>query len=110
MMENKTEEIYISKSKLNRIMYHKAFETDSDLQKWNSGCWIRYKMFEQAMQEIQPENVTKIIRCKHCNHNKTHAIIAEPYSNYCPKLDKVGLPDTFYCAFGENNEEKTEEA
>lgn len=27
-------------------MYHDAFETDSPLQKWDGGCWIRYKMFE----------------------------------------------------------------
>lgn len=30
-------------------MYHQAFETDSDMQKWDSGCWIRYKMFENAL-------------------------------------------------------------
>lgn len=28
-------------------MYHEAFETDSPMQKWDSGCWIRYKMFER---------------------------------------------------------------
>lgn len=37
---------------LNRIMYRKAFETDSDMQKWDSGCWIRYKMFENSMKEM----------------------------------------------------------
>lgn len=34
-------------------MYHEAFETDSDMQKWESGCWIRYKMFEQ-IEEAAP--------------------------------------------------------
>ena len=34
-------------------MYHEAFETDSDMQKWESGCWIRYKMFER-MEEAAP--------------------------------------------------------
>ena len=29
-------------------MYHEAFETDTPMQKWDSGCWIRYKMFENA--------------------------------------------------------------
>ena len=37
---------------LERIMYRKAFETDSDMQKWDSGCWIRYKMFENSMEEM----------------------------------------------------------
>ena len=38
-------------------MYHEAFEKDSDLQKWDSGCWIRYKLFENVLREqptIQP--------------------------------------------------------
>lgn len=33
-------------------MYHEAFETDTDMQKWDSGCWIRYKMFENAIDEV----------------------------------------------------------
>ena len=42
----------IDADELDRIMYHKAFETDSDMQKWDSGCWIRYKMFENSMEEM----------------------------------------------------------
>lgn len=39
-------------------MYHESFEKDSDLQRWDGGCWIRYKLFEQTLREmptIQPE-------------------------------------------------------
>ena len=32
-------------------MYHDAFETDTDMQKWDSGCWIRYKLFENAIDD-----------------------------------------------------------
>ena len=35
---------------LRDAMYHEAFETDSDMQRWDSGCWIRYKMFEKAIE------------------------------------------------------------
>ena len=38
---------------LRRAMYHEAFETDSPMQKWDSGCWIRYKLFER-MEEAAP--------------------------------------------------------
>lgn len=38
---------------LRQAMYHEAFETDSPMQKWDSGCWIRYKMFER-MEEAAP--------------------------------------------------------
>lgn len=34
-------------------MYHEAFETDSDMQRWESGCWIRYKLFERT-EEAAP--------------------------------------------------------
>lgn len=34
---------------LEDAMYHEAFEVDSDMQKWDSGNWIRYKMFENAI-------------------------------------------------------------
>lgn len=45
-------------------MYHEAFEKDSDLQKWDSGCWIRYKLFENVLREqptVQPETATVTI-------------------------------------------------
>lgn len=37
---------------LRDAMYHEAFEVDSDLQKWDGGCWIRYKMFENVIDKI----------------------------------------------------------
>ena len=43
---------------LKEKMYHEAFEKDSDMQKWDSGCWIRYKMFENVLREqptVTPE-------------------------------------------------------
>ncbi len=39
----------IDANKLEAMMYHEAFEIDSDMQKWDSGCWIRYKVFENCM-------------------------------------------------------------
>lgn len=33
---------------LHEKMYHEAFEVDSEMQKWDSGCWIRYKVFENC--------------------------------------------------------------
>ena len=44
---------------LREKMYYEAFETDSDMQKWESGCWIRYKMFENiidSMSTIETES------------------------------------------------------
>lgn len=41
----------IDADKLEADMYHNAFEVDTDLQRWDSGCWIRYKMFENVIEE-----------------------------------------------------------
>lgn len=43
----------IDADELRARMYHEAFETDTDMQRWESGCWIRYKMFER-MEEAAP--------------------------------------------------------
>lgn len=39
----------IDMDELNAKMYHEAFETDTPLQKWDGGCWIRYRMFENCI-------------------------------------------------------------
>ena len=94
---------------LNAALYHEAFETDTDMQKWDSGCWIRYKMFEQAVkaaptieaepvrhgQWILPDVCYEDIECSVC-----HAYMPLPISfdyrptyKYCPmcgaKMDEV---------------------
>ena len=35
---------------LGNRMYHESFEKDSDLQRWDGGCWIRYKLFEKVLR------------------------------------------------------------
>ena len=51
---------YIDADALRQRMYHEAFETDTDMQKWDSGCWIRYKLFENCIESaptISPDEV-----------------------------------------------------
>ena len=38
-------------------MYHEAFETDTNLQKWDGGCWIRYKLFENVIEHLPAADV-----------------------------------------------------
>lgn len=49
---------------LNEAMYHEAFETDTEEQKWDGGCWIRYKMFENKINEAQTIEERKTGRWK----------------------------------------------
>lgn len=41
--------ILIDADALRSEMYAEAFEKDSDMQRWDSGCWIRYKLFENVL-------------------------------------------------------------
>lgn len=46
---------YDAIAEINEAMYHECFETDhheDGLQKWDSGNWFRYKLFENVMEEL----------------------------------------------------------
>ena len=49
-------------------MYHEVFEKDSNYQKWDSGCWIRYRLFEKILEKQPTVNAIEIIKCKDCKH------------------------------------------
>ena len=62
-------------------MYHEVFEKDTDMQKWDSGCWVRYKLFENVLREqptIEPQrkkghwikiSPANIYECSECGKN-----------------------------------------
>lgn len=57
----------ISRKAMREAMYHEAMEKDSNEQKWDGGCWIRYKMFERVIESLP--SAEPVIRCKDCEHN-----------------------------------------
>lgn len=42
-------------AEVEEAMYHQCFECDNDedMQKWESGNWIRYKLFENVMEKLK---------------------------------------------------------
>lgn len=44
----------ISREALRHEMYEEAFMKDSNMQKWDGGCWIRYKLFERVVDRQPP--------------------------------------------------------
>lgn len=40
---------------VSRAMYHQCFECDNDedMQKWDSGNWFRYKLFENVIKQLK---------------------------------------------------------
>lgn len=70
---------------LKEAMYHEAFETDSDLQKWDSGCWIRYKMFEKhvkAAPTIDPVKRGKWVKKMEVKKTEKYDVFSPKW--YCP--------------------------
>lgn len=93
----------IDANALIEAMYHEAFETDSDMQRWDGGCWIRYKMFENAIYNaptIKPKQGEWIeylfsTECSVC-HTRFEYLSAY---NFCPncgaKMQTTdSIPDT----------------
>ena len=58
----------IDADKLEADMYHNAFEVDTDLQRWDSGCWIRYKMFENVIEEQPTVDAVPVTHGHWINH------------------------------------------
>ncbi len=87
---------------LKEAMYHEAFEMDSDLQKWDSGCWIRYKMFENAIENaptFEPERKKGkwIQTIKHHKDDEQEYDYIEVNCSECGVRRKIGWRDANYC-------------
>ena len=89
---------------LNDSMYHEAFETDSELQKWDSGCWIRYKMFENHLDMAPTADALPVVRCGECSHYNISGC-SEGFG-WCEKIDR-GVTDGHFCSYGEKMEDKS---
>lgn len=86
---------------LRETMYHEAFETDTDMQRWDGGCWIRYKMFENALKNAPTIDAVEVVRCKDCKYNwvtsYNHGVQDDPRCKFTSY--KLSLND--YCSIGE---------
>jgi len=85
---------YISRETLRDLMYTEAFERDTGLQRWDSGLWIRYKLFENCLEAIPAADVVEVRhgrwehlnwgfdydRCTECGYEHRYSDVF----NYCP--------------------------
>ena len=55
---------YISRETLRDLMYTEAFDRDTGLQRWDSGLWIRSKLFENCIEAIPAADVVEVVRGK----------------------------------------------
>jgi len=104
--------ILIDADALRQRMYHEAFEADTDMQRWDSGCWIRYKLFENCLDSmpaisnavLRPvgkwvKNHDEVMWWWECSNCKEKPLIsrfgdAEVLSAYCPRCGaKLEIPE-----------------
>jgi len=118
----------ISREALRRRMYHDSFETDNGMQKWDSGLWIRYKIFENAIEEAQAADVVdkelydrllknsiiisealnkyqtadvvEVVRCKDCVYRGRE----EPGMVYCPNTVGGWVANNWFCKGGRSED------
>lgn len=83
---------------LRNHMYHEAFETDSGLQKWESGLWIRYQMFEEILNTEITVDAEPIVRCKDCKHRFLEIIEGEKVFSCLYRMGTLDLNG--YCDCG----------
>lgn len=73
---------------LKSAMYHEAFETDSDMQKWDSGCWIRYKLIVKCIDAAPTIDPVK----------RGKWIPNSPFTGNCSECSAKGNLKDNYCS------------
>lgn len=87
---------YISRETLRDLMYTEAFDRDTGLQRWDSGLWIRYKLFENCIEAIPAADVVEVVRCGDCVYWRGE-------NDYCKGIG-IDFSENGYCAFGERKD------
>lgn len=52
---------YINRETLRKLMYTEAFDRDTGLQRWDSGLWIRFKLFKNCLDTIPAADVVEVV-------------------------------------------------
>lgn len=92
------EKEYIEKSAIRQALYHEAFETDTEYQRWDSGCWIRYKLFENVVDALPTADVRPVIRGKWKKHYADHEAFGErPFCRYCSVCNAITVFPYNFC-------------
>ena len=77
---------------LAREMYHKSFEVDDGRNVWNSGLWIRYKIFEEAIRDAP------IVDAVPVRHGRWVAHTMSEITGYDPALSGDDPVCTYSCS------------
>lgn len=93
----------IDADELRRKMCYKCIDTDEEMKKgrakWDSGLWIRYKVFEDTVTLAPTVEAEPVVRCKDCRWFEN-----DGYHTNC-KIMQFCIEAEDYCSKGERREE-----
>ena len=104
---------------LREHLYHEAFETDTDMQRWDSGCWIRYKLFENTIDneitiEVEKETPKRVLWSgwKGCRDTRYKCPLCEKPvrndDNYCHRCgQRLMFPKISFTPYVEGQKQET---
>lgn len=85
---------------LEREMFRRCIYTDEEIKKgrakWDSGLWIRYKVFEDAITLAQRVDAVEVVRCKDCEY-------WDDMEKVC--VDMMMENSNGYCSYGKRRKE-----
>ena len=84
---------------LGNRLYHEVFEKDSEDQRWDSGCWMRYRLFEKVLREQPTIEQPEIIHCRDCKNWNDNDGFNHEHGAECTLLRMWMQPDD-YCSYG----------
>lgn len=94
---------------LDAEMYHKSFEVDDGRNVWNSGLWIRYKIFEEAIIDTPTVDAVPVIRCKDCKFSMSGIDKYNERYILCQLHERsYGVIDDGFCAWAERKTDETD--
>lgn len=83
---------------LDAEMYHKSFEVDDGRNVWNSGLWIRYKIFEEAIRDAPTVDAVPVRHGEWIHEVRYTIDSLHSYQQYrCSECDMAYITNTKYC-------------
>ena len=83
---------------LDAEMYRKSFEVDDGRNVWNSGLWIRYKIYEEAIRDAPTVDAVPVRHGKWIHEVRYTIDSLHSYQQYrCSECGMTYITNTKYC-------------
>lgn len=94
---------------LEREMFRRCIDTNEEINKgrakWDSGLWIRYKVFEDAITLAQRVDAVEVVRCKDCKWCEERQGRTGNVYNLCVYLN-TWVDEDHFCSCGERRKNR----